>query len=454
MSKRSRDEKRRPTAMRPFAEGLETRRLLTSGWPSYLSAAELRSLLNEPVGYPVVRPNTPVLPYGLAAKDATYIDPSVGVTNGYAVIVGTQSFIGPFAKLNASDGVVKIGGGSAILDNASITANPTHAKGADVPEVRIGDAVQVGYGATILGPAVVGGYGAASSPTSIGAGAVIDGATIEPGAFVSTLARVGPGVTVPAGMKVLAGANVVTQAEAADPALGKVTPVTADDLAELGRTITANLQLGVGYITLYQGQAATGTSPGVATTRTGVFNGNLSTVLGSNVQPGPPTTFLPPGTAPRYPTPRRGLAQGVLTGFPARATGNASFLQRAHTVAASVGRRNAIRADQGQPIAVGSIARTGYGVTLNAPYGGSLAIGQRLSAGDGAVILGGGPGSRSVLGDDVTIGAGAVVRGSSLGAGSTVGPMAYLLNSSFPAGTQIPAGAIYVDGVLVGFVSR
>ena len=35
---------------------------------------------------------------------------------------------------------------------------------------------------------------------SIGAKGVIDGATIEPGAIVSPLARVGPGVTVPAGL--------------------------------------------------------------------------------------------------------------------------------------------------------------------------------------------------------------------------------------------------------------
>lgn len=454
MSRRSQGAKRRPTALKPGGEALEGRRLLTSGWPSYLSAAELRSLLNEPLGYPAVRPNTPVLPFGAAARDATYIDPSVGVTNGYAVILGTGSFVGPFAKLNASDGVVKIGGGSAILDNASITANPTHAKGPDVPEVRIGDGVQVGYGATITGPSAVGAYGAAYKPTSIGAGAVIDGAVIEPGAFVSPQARVGPGVTVPSGMKVLPGADVTTQAEAADPALGKVAPVTAEDVAELGRTLTANLQLGTGYVTLYQGVSATGISPAVPRTQSGVFNGNLSNVLGSNVQPGPPTSYLPPGTAPKYPTPRRGLAQGVLVGFPARATGNASFLQRPHDVARGVGRRNAIRADQGQPITIGSIASTGYGVTINAPYGGSLAIGQRLVAGEGAVILGGAAGTRSVLGDDVTVGPGAVLRGSSLGSGSTVGPNAYLVNSSFPDGTVIPAGAIYVNNAPSGQVNR
>lgn len=45
-----------------------------------------------------------------------------------------------------------------------------------------------------------------------------------------------------------------------------------------------------------------------------------------------------------------------------------------------------------------------------------------------------------------------VVEGTSLGSGSTVGDRAYVLDSTFPAGTQIPAGAIYENNTLVGFV--
>ena len=41
-----------------------------------------------------------------------------------------------------------------------------------------------------------------------------------------------------------------------------------------------------------------------------------------------------------------------------------------------------------------------------------------------------------------------------LGSGSTVGAGAYLLNSTFPANTVIPAGAIYVNNKLQGFVQR
>lgn len=445
-------------AARPWGEGLEDRRLMAGdSWPSYLSPAELKSLLRDPLGYPAVRPNTPVLPYGNPASNATFIDPSACITNGYAVIVSPRSFIGPYANLDAADGVVKIGGTSAVLDNASIVANPARTKGKDVPEVVIGSQVEIGYGATVNGPSVIGGFDAAGKPTSIGPGAVIDGGDVEAGAFVSALARVGPGVTIPTGMKVLPGANVTTQAEASDPALGKVTAVTAADLAAKGKSLAANLSLGVGYIALYQGQSTTGVNPAVPTSRTGIFNGNLAAVTGSNNQPGSATAttaYLPPGAAPKYPSPRRGQVAASLAGFTARATGNASIQQRARFVQASLGRRNSIRADQGQPIAIGSVAATGRGVTINAPDGGALAIGQRFSAGPGSVILGGATGTNAAIGDDVSVGAGAVVRGSSLGSGSVVGPQAYLLNSTFPAGTNIPAGAIYIDGSLVGHVSR
>ena len=95
--------------------------------------------------------------------------------------MSTPGFIGPYSTLNAHGGVIKIGGGSAILDNASIVANPLHPHTAPAPEVRIGDQVIIGYGAQVLGPSTIGAYGSAATPTGIGPGAVIDQAIIEPG---------------------------------------------------------------------------------------------------------------------------------------------------------------------------------------------------------------------------------------------------------------------------------
>ena len=146
----------------PWGEGLEGRQLLSGSWPPYISHAELKALLNNPVGNPAVRPNTPVLPYGTVSASATYIDPTARIVNGYAVIVSSPGFIGPYTTLDAHGGIMKIGVGSVILDNASIVANPLHPHTAPAPEVKIGNQVVIGYGVQVLGPSTIGDYGSAA----------------------------------------------------------------------------------------------------------------------------------------------------------------------------------------------------------------------------------------------------------------------------------------------------
>ena len=75
----------------------------------------------------------------------------------------------------------------------------------------------VGPRAQVLGPSTIGAFGSAAAPTGIGPGAVIDQAIIAPGAYVSALARVGPGVTIPAGELVLPGQTVATAADLLNP---------------------------------------------------------------------------------------------------------------------------------------------------------------------------------------------------------------------------------------------
>ncbi len=448
---------RRSVQFRPGNEVLERKQLLSRGsFPPYVSQAELYTLLHDPVGNPAVRPNTPVMPFGTAAKLATFIDPTANINNGYAVIVGAPSFIAPYASLNAHGGIIKIGNDTVILDNATIVANPLHPHTAPAPEVLIGNAVLVLYGAQILGTSTIGAYGSSAQPTEIGPGAVIDQANVEPGAIVSALARVGPGVTVPSGYVVLPGKNVTTNAEASDPALGMVRPVTSSDLTGISSKLSANLSVAAGYSTLFQGQSATGASAGLATTITSIFTGNLAAVEGVSSEPGSATAttpYLPAGASPKFVSPNRGLVSVTLNNFPARITGNVVFNERAGEVAHQLGRRNSIRADMGGPINMGSIGHTGNGVTINALSGGKLSIGQNFVAGNNATILGGSSSTtKVVIGDNVTIGNGAVVSGTSLGSGSTVGDNAYLLDSTFPAGTQIPAGAIYDNNTLIGYV--
>ena len=428
---------------------------------STIPAVGTKSPFYGPYGFPVERPNTPVLPYGASSKVATFIDPSANIVHGAHVIVSFKSYIGPFAKLDASTGFIKIGNGSDVLDNATIVANPTGHKPVTT-SVVIGDNVSIGFGATVLGPSTIGGsnFGTISSAaTSIGPNAVIDGATIAPGAIVGALARVGPGVTVPSGFRGLPGANVTTNDQASNPALGMVVPITPTDLPAVGASLTAYQALAAGYTQLYQGIAATGASPGVTTT--GINNGSLATVQGANYEPG--TTNGGPSTEPTgivLPTFLAPMGQqqpGQLNNYPARVTGAVNFHGRAHSFARHLGHHTSIRGDQGQPIEFLNLPgntpqlQTGNGVTIASPGGGSLAIEQGFQAGRGAVILSG-PGTKAIFGPNVSIGAGAVVSSSTLGANTVIGSRAYVLNSNLPSGTVIPPNAIVNNGVITGFV--
>ena len=447
---------RRSVRVQLWTEVLENKLLLSRGsFPPYVSTAELNTLLHDPIGNPATRPNTPVLPYGTASKLATFIDPAAHINNGYAVIVGSPGFIAPYTSLNAHGGIIKIGDDSDILDNASIVANPLHPHTAPAPQVLIGNGVLVLYGAGIIGPSTIGAYGSSAAPTEIGPDAVIDQANVEPGAIVSALARVGPGVTVPSGYVVLPGKYVTTNAEASDPALGMVRLATSSDLSSITSKLSADQALAYGYGQLYQGQSATGASFGIPPTVTNVFYGDLSTVEGVGSEPGSATAttpYLPAGTSPKFESPHHGLVSVIINNFPARITGAVTFDERAVQVAHALGRGNSIRADMGGSIKIGSIGNTGNGVTINA-LSGQLTIGQKFYAGSDATILGSTTSTAKIaIGNNVTIGNAAVVEGTSLGNGSTVGNHAFLLDSTFPSGTQIPAGAIYDNNALIGYV--
>ncbi len=456
-----RSQSRGAPPARPFAEAVEGRRLPSSGpLPAGLTHVE--------------RPNVPVAPYSASSDGASFIDPSANVANGNRVVIGRDSLVAPFAVLDGRRGVVGIGSYSAVLDNAHLLTGP----GDGVPSGRInvGDSVEVGSGATIRGGSVLGAFASqngdqAVSPVGIGSNALVDGATIQPGAIVSSLARVGPGVTVPSGMVVLPGADVTTEAQATDPALGQVRKATAADLSDLGLNLAHDNALALGYAKLYRGNSSTGSSPGARSGVSGVDSGDLTTVEGTSPEPGSTNgvTFEPSKpTGPTFPDRAGQAVQGLFAAFPGRATGKATFKVAARKVAKGQGGSDSIRADDGQPIQFASAPQLGRGVTIRSPAAiegngssagsGKISIGKGFQAGDGSVLLGGDPSataSRSwsvTLGDSVTIGAGAVVEGSSLGSGATIGPRALVLDSEVPAGATIPPGEILIDGKAQGTV--
>ena len=442
--KRKKTVSRRSLSLRCALEGLDARVLPSNGLPVH------SPLQVKPLAYSAVHPNLPVMPFATPSKKATYIDPTVSVENGISVVIGYQNFIGPYANLNGGGGAIKIGNTSSILDNSTIVANPgfRHQK----PQVLIGDQVVIGFGARVEGPSVIGAFGSASLPTSIGANALVDGAVIEPGAIVSPRARVGPGVTVPAGFKVNPGANVTNNKEASDPALGMVVKVTSTDISTIKSTISENESLAAGYVTLYQGNSASGASPGASPSITGINNGILSAILGANLEPGPTSaSFEPAKVGPEFVTPRQGLVGVQLANFRSRLTGRVIINMKALSAARHLGGANAIRADQGQPITIGSIAKTGRHVSINSPLGGTLTIGEDFRTGSNVVVLSGAK-VNAIIGDNVTIDSRAVVVQTSIGSDSTVGPGAYLSGSTFPAHTVIAPNAIYVNNKFLGYV--
>jgi len=389
MNSRSRRESR---SFRPTDERLESRLVMSgSSVPG-----EVRALLHSAGGLNPVRPNTPVLPFESPYATATFIDPSTNIINGKQIKVGQKDYIAPNVLLNAKKGVITIGSTSTIQNDAQLIANPNNQVG--LTGIYVGDNVVIGDGAIIEGPAAVGSKGGAA--TSIGADALIDGAIIQPGAFVGALARVGPGVTVPTGYRVLPGANVINNAEASTPSLGFVAKVTSTDNSSANATkqIADSIALASGYSTLYQGNSATGgvASAGpvpaaVSASGSTIYFGALNSVLGVSSEPTSTkgVTFEPTTGTPVFLTSDGTLAAVALNrsySYPARVIGNVSVTgQAAGQFASALGgvskigldhgltlttNGDTIRADEGQPITIGSISSLGKNVSIYSPLGG------------------------------------------------------------------------------------
>ncbi len=426
----------------------------------------------------MIAPNTPVLPFVSSLSKATFVDPSAMVVHGQHIVVGSQTYIGPYALLNSATGYIKIGSKSDILSNATIISNPNNLTHYPT-NVEIGDEVSIGYGATIEGPSIIGAYGTSAKDTGIGNNALIDGATIKPGAIVGSLARVGPGVTIPSGMYVIPGSNVTTEAEATNPALGMVEAIPAATMSALVANITRYPALAAGYTNLYQGNSATGAS--IITSITGISAGNLSAVEGVSAQPGNSTTTAvtniafetAASTEPTFIGPYSPGVMANLFNFPARIIGNVNFNAKAITVQRALGKHDAILGDQGQPITFAAAPFLSNNVSISSPGGGFtitstttttdgvtkttttvkstgvMQFGTNFSAGSNSVILGG-TGPVYKFGDNVSVGNGAVVSNSQIGTGTTIGARAYVSGSTLAPGTVIPAGEILINNKVVG----
>jgi NDP-sugar pyrophosphorylase family protein len=161
------------------------------------------------------------------------------------------------------------------------------------------------------------------------------------------------------------------------------------------------------------------------------------------------------GLAPQFVGNTGNLQPALLAEFPARFVGGVIFHARVHAVIHHLGKHNAYRGDQGQPLTFDSFPTTGAAVTIHSPIQGQLEIGQNVQIGGGAVILSG-PLTNSTdkvsVGDNAQIGSGAVIARSTIGANSVIGARSYIAGSTIAANTTIAPGSIIINNVFMGGV--
>jgi carbonic anhydrase/acetyltransferase-like protein (isoleucine patch superfamily) len=133
-----------------------------------------------------------------------------------------------------------------------------------------------------------------------------------------------------------------------------------------------------------------------------------------------------------------------------------------------MGDRIAIRADEGEPFTIGSLARGGADsagrvnrmgdrVTLHALEHSSIQVGDGVRLGFHVVVHGGEaagntPPSLTRIGNGVSVGEFSVVFRSTVGDNVTIGNYAIVDGSQLRPGTAVPDRAIVVNNAIVGSV--
>jgi carbonic anhydrase/acetyltransferase-like protein (isoleucine patch superfamily) len=342
----------------------------------------------------------------------SFVDPTV--TLGPDTQLGRVVYVAPFARLN---GRVRIGSESNVQDNVTLDG-----------DVTVGDKVILAHGCSVVGTSRVGASG--GLPAFVGFNARVDGATVEPDAMVGIRARLGPGLTLHSGRKILPGRNVTTQAEADDPALGKVAPVTPEDRVFMGGVLTVNRDLAVGYVQMEAFRP--------------------SYVRGVGPDPSSPLN-------PEQIFPTLGGQQVADPSFRNRIIGDLVMADPLGILASKMGFRDSIRADEGGPFRFGTLASMGDEVTVHALEDSEITVGNNFRVGRHAVIHGGEdhhltPAAITTIGDNVSVGDEGVVFASVIGENCTIGDGAIVANTQLPANTVVPPKTIMISGVNQGEV--
>ena len=403
--------------------------------------------------FPLNEVNRPVAPPVAPSETATFTDPSAEVRNENRVRVAQKDYIAPFARLVAGgeNGEICIESESNIQDNTVLEAAgaPIHvgrhaiiahgatlfARGTDV-SIAARDACNAApepgspaaLGLEALETALAGAHAhfdCDEVPAFVGFNALNLG-HVEDGAMLAVLGRLGRGVTLHSGFVSLPGTDIDTQEEADDPTLGKVRLITAGDIVFMEGVLHVNDCLARGYTNMFRAlpPSVFGIGPDPGSFHQCQFN------LTSDV---PVIGGVP--TQDPDPNPQ------------VRIIGE-SYIGDIQGMSDST----SIRADEGEPFAIGFGTSWGSNTTLHALEAVEdeevgVTIGDRVSLQANVVVHGGGRRTRTggfseeptMIGDDSRVGPEAVVFRSVLGPNTHVGAKAAIVGYDNPAGNeQIP----------------
>jgi carbonic anhydrase/acetyltransferase-like protein (isoleucine patch superfamily) len=265
-------------------------------------------------------------------------------------------------------------------------------------------------------------------------GAQVDGAWLEQNTAVSVFARVGPGVRLRSGMQVLPGKNVTTQAEADDPALGKVAPLTESDVEGTELSIEANTGFAREYARMYRERPSL--VRGIAPDPGGTEYSGVRSV---------PVTRAQSGTCTGIPT--------LYPAFQSRVIGSVCLEDSVRRLERVVGDEVSLRADEGTdtPYVIGRIGRMRDGVVFHDVPEAGITTGDGVVYGEDSTVHSG-PGRPAVLEDGVVLGRDSVIFGSTIGKGSVIGAGALVGFTELPAGSTVPPKTIMFSGNVFGTV--
>jgi carbon dioxide concentrating mechanism protein CcmM len=309
------------------------------------------------------------------------------------VFIGQENFVSASTVLRAAPGLrVELGDRSTVQDNVIVRARED--------SVTIGYQSNLGHHAMVrdseIGDSVYIGYNAEVSDSKVGNGALIyHGALVE-------------GVEIPENSYVGAG-EVVT-----DQATAEALPTTEEagiDKYYMQDLLDIHKELTKAYIELYETEG-------------------YDAVMDVGVNPR--TSFNPEQVEPQIDD------GGELDEF-VRIVGDVRLGDNS-----SVGRRTAIRADEGTPIMIGPGAIIDDRVTFHAVKGTEIQIGEFLVVDDDVVLHG--PlkmGNQNVIGEDAVVFRAQVGDNVKIGEGAIiVGPADKDFTLEIPDDTIIPGGAV------------